>query len=353
MPSTLPPLVPQLNLDSQSSNNNLTIQNIHSHNNNTRQTAAGSTSRSKRTINTTARSSIRSLMTKRKPSKMDIQQPSARSTIQPLGSSHQPDRQQLRTSRSSQLSLTSRSQKKAYLLAELQKTNLRMQAITEGVEKREQRQQQQQHHQQQQQQHLRTSRSVPALNMRSSYTRGSPGLALTTSLAPSASLLIAKHKRKDLLKELNATNSRMTELIEQKKWALKMALTKTNNILYQKLEHQRDDRLRNHSLTARNRARQTIQMINDGGKGNVKKSLQNMVPRRRTNKYGLKHVQDSSAISIGSGKGMINGSPFESTYQSQSRFKGATDTGRNRMTAIEQRTTSANKLPQSEFKKFT
>ena len=132
-----------------------------------------------------------------------------------------------------------------------------------------------------------------------------------------------------------------------------MALTKTNNILYQKLEHQRDDRLRNHSLTARNRARQTIQMINDGGKGNVKKSLQNMVPRRRTNKYGLKHVQDSSAFSIGSGKGMINGSPFESTYQSQSRFKGATDTGRNRMTAIEQRTTSANKLPQSEFKKFT
>ena len=78
-----------------------------------------------------------------------------------------------------------------------------------------------------------------------------------------------------------------------------------------------------------------------------------MIPVKRKNKWGRKSNQDSSAFSVGCGKGMINGSPFESTYASLSKFNGATDTGRFKMSSIGRRKVMNHGYKKGTFQEFT
>ena len=194
-------------------------------------------------------------------------------------------------------------------------------------------------------QKMRTSRSTPTFR---AYMEGSPGNTLVGSLQPSGSVLVANHRQKDLLLELSKTNERMKVLMEQRQAALLITLAKTNRMIHSKMEHAAHINPFDSTLSARRNARDALQRI-EAKNVNLPK---NIVPYKKISKFGWRTDQDSSGFIIGCGKGIVDGSPFQTSYQSQSNFSGVSNTARSRMKAVDRRAVLCNPLPQSEFKDF-
>ena len=197
---------------------------------------------------------------------------------------------------------------------------------------------------------LRTSRSEGCF-AGVTYASGSLGHTLKTSLPPSGSVLIAHHRKNDLLAELGRTNERMKEIMEHRRAALEITLKKTNRMLHKKLIHQRDD-FWNCSKNERNKARNAIKNIENqyAKKGS---NRENMVPYKTTNQWGQRTNQDSSGCCIGMGLGQEDyTSTGVSIYNSLTQFNGVTDMRRSRLKAVDRRQVLRNPIQSSEFKHF-
>ena len=198
---------------------------------------------------------------------------------------------------------------------------------------------------------LRTSRSEGGCFAGVTYASGSLGHTLKTSLPHSGSVLIAHHRKNDLLAELGRTNERMKEIMEHRRAALEITLKKTNRMLHKKLIHQRDD-FWNCTKNERNKARNAIKNIENqyAKKGS---NRENMVPYKKTNQWGQRTNQDSSGCCIGMGLGQEDTtSTGVSIYNTLTSFNGVSDTSRSRLKAVDRRQVLRNPIQSSEFKHF-